>query len=283
MRTTVNGVPLTLETASHGEGPAVLLVHGFADVGRVWDGQVRALTDAGYRAVTLDVRGHGASDKPEAVTDYDLVHQVVDLMGVLDHHGIQKAHLVGHDWGAATAWALAAVHPERVLSLTALAVGHPTAFGDACTAEADFVQLRRIWYMLLFQFRGVAEQWLSGNDFHNFRHFLATHPDLDAVVERMKEPGALTAALNVYRAVLPPEALTGSVVLPQVPVPTLGIWGAKDPFNTELGMTGSAAYVDGPWRYERLDSAGHWPHLDAPDEVNRLLLDFLAGVAVPQG
>jgi pimeloyl-ACP methyl ester carboxylesterase len=248
----------------------------------VWDSQVRALTEAGYRAVTLDVRGHGGSDKPEAVTDYDLVHQVVDLMGVLDHYGIEKAHLVGHDWGAATAWALASVHPERVLSLTALAVGHPTAFGDACKAEADFVQLRRIWYMLLFQFQGVAEQWLTDDDFHNFRHFLGTHPDLDAVVERMKEPGALTAALNVYRAVLPPQALTGSVVLPQVPVPAMGIWGAEDPYNTELGMTGSAAYVDGPWRYERLDAAGHWPHLDAPAEVNRLLLDFLAGTAAQQ-
>ncbi|MEU7467492.1 alpha/beta hydrolase [Streptomyces sp. NPDC044984] len=174
------------------------------------------------------------------------------------------------------------MHPERVRSLTALAVGHPTAFGDACTAEADFVQLRRIWYMLLFQFQGVAEQWLSADDFRNFRHFFGSHPDLDSVVKRMKEPGALTAALNVYRAVLPPESLTGTVQLPPVTVPALGIWGAHDPYNTELGMTGSAAYMNAPWRYERLDEAGHWPHLDVPGKVNALLLDFLGSDAVRQ-
>ena len=155
-------------------------------------------------------------------------------------------------------------------SLSCLAVGHPGAF-----RAAGWEQREKSWYMLLFQFPGIAEQWLSADDFANFRSW-ARHPRVEDAVERLREPGALTASLGLYRAILPPESLVAPpLVLPPIMAPTLGIWGSEDVAVTEPAMTGTAAYVMGGWRYERLAGAGHWMMLDAPDTVNRLLLDFL--------
>jgi pimeloyl-ACP methyl ester carboxylesterase len=131
--------------------------------------------------------------------------------------------------------------------------------------------------MLLFQFTGIAEQWLRADDFRNLREW-TRHPDIEAVVARLADPAALTASLALYRAILPPETLVAPPVeLPPVAVPTLGVWSSGDFALLEEGMTGSARFVTGPWRYARIDGAGHWLQLDAPDAVNALLLDFLAG------
>jgi pimeloyl-ACP methyl ester carboxylesterase len=196
-----------------------------------------------------------------------LVRDVTDL---LDHLAIQRARLVGHDWDAAVAWRTAALHPDRVASVVALSVGHPAAL-----RAAGWAQQEKSWYMLLFQFRGVAEQWLSADDFRNLRRW-AQHPDADAVTARLKEDGALTAGLAWYRANLPPETLlSGPPALPPVTSPTMGIWSDGDIALTEASMTGSAAHVIGPWRYERIDGVGHWIPLDAADRLNQLLLDFL--------
>jgi pimeloyl-ACP methyl ester carboxylesterase len=197
---------------------------------------------------------------------------VGDVVGLLDALGIDRAHLVGHDWGAAIAWLTAALVPDRVTSLTALSVGHPAAF-----RAVGLPQREKSWYMLLFQFRGIAEQWLSADDFRNLREW-TRHPDIESVVRRLADPAALTASLALYRAILPPETLVAPPVdLPPVRVPTLGVWSSGDVALLEEGMTGSARFVTGPWRYERVDGAGHWLQLDAPDAVNALLLDFLAG------
>jgi pimeloyl-ACP methyl ester carboxylesterase len=129
--------------------------------------------------------------------------------------------------------------------------------------------------MLLFQFPGVAERWLSADGFRNLRQW-SGHPEIDPVVERLAEPGALAASLNLYRAILPPASLVEpSLELPPVQAPAMGIWSSGDLALTEEAMTGSAAHVAGPWRYERLDGVGHWLQLEAPEVVNALLLDFL--------
>lgn len=165
---------------------------------------------------------------------------------------------------------MASLAPTRVDHLVALSVGHPASF-----AAAGYEQRQRSWYMLLFQFEGVAEQWLSADDFRNLRDW-SRHPDADAVTARLKEDGALTAGLAWYRANLPPETiLTGPPELPPVAAPTMGIWSDGDFALTEANITGSAAHVTGPWRYERIEGAGHWIPLEAPDRLNELLLDFL--------
>jgi pimeloyl-ACP methyl ester carboxylesterase len=273
MRIGVNDIELEVqvaEPAGHTEAPAVLLLHGWPDSHLLWRHQVPALTAAGFRAVVPDLRGFGASDRPGNVEAYALAHILGDVVGTLDHLGVGRAHVVGHDWGAAVAWAVAAFFPDRVDHLVALSVGHPSAF-----RAAGLAQLEKSWYMLLFQFEGIAERWLSDDDYANFRAW-GQHPDADAVIAELSRPGALTATLNWYRANLPPAALVEPALeVPPVARPTMGIWSKDDMALTEENMTGSAAHVTAEWRYERIDGSGHWIPLEAPDELTALLLEFL--------
>ncbi|MGK5557918.1 alpha/beta fold hydrolase [Actinomadura kijaniata] len=271
MRVDVNGV--TLEVQDGGRGPAVLLVHGYPDTHALWRHQVPALNAAGYRTIVPDLRGFGASDRPADPAAYDLAEHVADLLGILDRLGVPSAHLVGHDWGASIAQLVAGGAPDRVRSLTLLSVGHLNAGGTAAGRE----QIERFWYMLLFQFSEVAEEWLRHDDFAGLRLWAETHPDLEEVVERMRDPRALTAGLGIYRRNVPPRAFVpGTLQAPPIPVPTMGVWSTGDRYLTERAMTGSAPHVTGPWRYERVEGAGHWLQLDRPAEFNALLLDFLA-------
>ena len=259
-----------LSVRDSGSGEPVVLLHGWPDTANLWRHQVPALQAAGFRTIAPDLRGFGDSSRPASVDAYEAPHMVADVIGVLDHLAVERAHLVGHDWGAAIAWLTAALVPDRVATLTALSVGHPAAF-----RAAGWEQREKSWYMLLFQFPGVAEQWLSTGGFRNLRDW-SGHPDIDEVVARLADPAALTASLNLYRAILPPQSLLAEpLVLPPVVAPTMGIWSTDDRALTEQQMTGSTAYVVGGWRYERLAGAGHWMMLEAPDETNVLLLDFL--------
>jgi len=268
VRIDVNGTGI--EAAVTGDGPAVLLVHGWPDTHDVWRDVVPGLVDAGFRTIAPDLRGLGGSDRPAEVDAYAIPYLAGDLLGVLDQLGVERAHVVGHDWGSALAWALAAFAPERVDHLVALSVGHPTAF-----AAAGLEQREKSWYMLLFQFEGVAETWLSADEFANFQA-LFRHPDPEEVRARLAEPDAMTASLNLYRANIRPEALVSEgVAVPPVEAPTMGIWSSDDPALTEAQMAESAEQVRGPWRYERFDGVGHWIPLEEPERLTRLLIDFL--------
>lgn len=269
MRTITLG-ELSFAVLDEGQGPAVLLLHGFPDSHRLWERQTAALVAAGYRVIAPDLRGFGESSKPASADNYNILQLVGDVVGILDACGVAKAHVVGHDWGAALAWTFASFVPERVDHLTALSVGHPGAFG-----AAGFAQREKSWYMLLFQFEDIAERWLSDNDWANMRAW-GRHPGMDEVVADLSRPGALTAALNWYRANVHPRSwLEPAIEFPPVQAQTMGVWSTGDFALEEAGMTASSAFVSGPWRYERIEGAGHWMQLDAPAEVNALLLDFL--------
>ncbi|WP_351222217.1 alpha/beta fold hydrolase [Streptomyces sp. NPDC002133] len=262
---------VTLEVSTGGAGPAVLLVHGFPDTHDCWRHQVPALHAAGYRTIAPDLRGFGGSDRPDGTDAYAPARSVADLLELLDRLEVERVHLVGHDWGSGMVQQLAMAAPERVTGLSILSVGHLGALRDA-----GWEQRQRSWYMLLFQLPGIAEEWLSRDDFAQFREMLAEHPDADAIVDRLRAPGALTAALSVYRAGLPPEVMFGpELPLPSLPGPVLGMWSTGDRFLTERSMTGTEKHVAGSWRYERVEDAGHWLQLDAPERVNAVLLDFI--------
>jgi pimeloyl-ACP methyl ester carboxylesterase len=271
MRIDSSGTQLKVEITGPDDGRPVLLLHGFPDSGRLWWRQVSALSDAGYRVIVPDQRGYGQSDKPAGVDDYNLILLAADVIAVMDQVGVEQASIVGHDWGAAVAWTVASLAPERVDRLVVLSVGHPLAFGSA-----GLEQREKSWYMLLFQFEGIAEEWLSANDWANFRSW-GRHPDADAVIADLDANGSLTPGLNWYRAnVHPRTMIEPPPVLPPVTVPTLGVWSSGDFALTEAQMTGSSEFVAADWRYHRIDGPGHWMQVEAPDEVNRLLLDFLA-------
>jgi len=262
------GVRIHVEVT--GEGRPVLLLHGFPDSGALWRNQVPVLADAGFQVIVPDLRGFGASAVPASVDEYSMIHSVGDVVAVLDHLGIGRAHVVGHDFGAALAWAFAAFLPDRVDDLAALSVGHPASF-----RATGIEQMEKSWYMFFFQTPGVAEAWLSADGWANFRSW-CDHPDADAIVARWEATGTLTAALNWYRANITPDGWVAPPLdLPLVQAPTMGVWSSGDFALTEQQMAGSGAYVAGPWRYERIEGPGHWMQLEAPDEVNRLLLDFL--------
>ena len=266
-RVDVDGVGIEYEVT--GQGRPVVLLHGFPDSGRLWRYQVPALAGAGFRVIVPDLRGYGRSDKPQPIEAYSMVFLAADVLAVLAGLEIERAHVVGHDWGAALAWGLAALAPDRVDHLAVLSVGHPATFRRTPR------QCEKSWYMLLFQFPGIAERWLADNDWANFRTW-ARHPDADQVIADLEATGSLTPGLNWYRANVPPESwVAPPLTLPPVQAPTMGVWSTADIALTEVQMTDSAQSVAGSWRYERLDGPGHWMQLEAPEVLNALLLDFL--------
>ena len=276
MRIEINGLSFSVIVEGPEAGAPVVLLHGWPDSSRVWRHQVRALTEAGYRVVAPDLRGFGDSDRPEGTAAYRARLLCGDILGILDALGIGRAAVVGHDWGAALAWMLASVFaPDRVDRLAVLSAGHPEALRTAGPRQRQLS-----WYVLLFQFEGVAERWLSMDGWANFSEFCGGadgYADVEAAIAGLSRPGALTASLEWYRANWTAESLVAPPLgLPPVTSPTLGVWGTADLALTEEVMTASAAYVKGPWRYERFDGCGHWLQLDAPDRLNALLVDFLA-------
>ena len=271
-----------LAVTEAGEGEPVILLHGFPELAHSWRHQLPALAAAGFHAVAPDLRGYGQSDRPAAVDAYlapKLVGDIVGLSGALGH---ESAHIVGHDWGGSLAWGLAGARPELVRSLTIL--NAPQGPVSARMRREDPDQRAKSWYMFLFQFAGVAEAWLSADDFANLRSFVfdtaapGTFPPEEqrVFIDALSRDGALTAALNYYRANMPPASILREPPPPaDITVPTLIIWGEAD---TNMGielLERSADCVSGPLRVERLPGVSHWVQQEAPEDVNRLLVDFL--------
>ncbi|ALE82430.1 hypothetical protein XF36_04140 [Pseudonocardia sp. HH130629-09] len=260
-----------------GVGSPVLLLHGWPDRAALWSHQAAALAGAGYRVVAPDLRGFGDSDRPAEVEHYPMRALVADVLGVADALGIDRFALAGHDWGASLGWAVTLASP-RVTRYTAFSVGHPAAF-----ATAGFRQKAMSWYMLWFQFPGVAEQVMPAEDWQFLRGWLhATLPDGHPMAARhvadLSRPGALTASLNWYRANVDPARFVPTTMPepPRITVPTMGVWSDGDLALTEGQMRGSSAYVD-DFRFERVEGCGHWIPEEAPEAASALLLDFLAG------
>ncbi|MFJ8488819.1 alpha/beta fold hydrolase [Streptomyces sp. NPDC094038] len=246
----------------------VLLIHGWPDSGTLWQPQIQALVEAGFRVIVPDQRGFGRSDRPTEVKDYLISEPREDMIAVLDAFDVPVAHVVGHDWGATVAWQVAIFHPERVKSLAALSVPHPRAPMTLRQAEMS-------WYMLFFQFEGIAEATIQADDWAWLRWFSRDHIDLDRAIEDLSRPGALTASLNWYRANLAPRMPGPLPELPPVTVPTMGVWSDGDHHLDGERMALSGELVSGPWRHEVISDSSHWISIDAPDQLNAILLDWL--------
>lgn len=271
---------ITLNVVERGEGPAVLLLHGFPDRATLWQHQIETLAARGFRVIAPDLRGFGDSDRPAEVEAYGLRTVIGDLLGLLDHLRVGEVRVAGHDWGALVAWALTAFAPERVTRLAAFSVGHPHAF-----AGAGYAQKQLSWYMLWFQFPGVAEARMPADDWRWFRDWAhggrprGADPLLDQQLADLERPEALTAGLNWYRANMPPEiyaATSGALDIPAIRCPVLGVWSEADIALTERQMTDSQRYVSGPWRYERIPRVGHWIPAHAPERTAQLLAEHFA-------
>jgi pimeloyl-ACP methyl ester carboxylesterase len=255
-------------------GKPVLLLHGWPEFADCWRPIMQALAGAGYRAVAVDQRGYSRDARPLNVADYAVDRLVADALGFAGQQGWTTFHLVAHDWGGIVAWTLAGAHPGRLRSLSVLATPHPVAL--SAEAAADESQYHRLDYIRFFrQPGGLAEAALLANGAARLRAAYGGNipPALvDANVERLSQPGALTATLNWYRAVS--EDLT--VAAGRITTPTLYIWGDQDGALGAGAARRTADYVDAPYRFHILDGKSHWLPEQAPNEIAPLLLDHLS-------
>jgi pimeloyl-ACP methyl ester carboxylesterase len=253
-------------------GRTVLLLHGFPENARMWDAVLPRLHRAGLRTAAPDQRGYSPDARPAEVEAYAMRELVRDALGLLDALGWPTVDLVGHDWGAVVAWQLAARHPERVRTLTAVSVPHPLALSAALASDPE--QQQKSSYFGLFRTPGKAEETLLADGARRLRAMLAPMPAerVDAFVQPMTEPGALTAALNWYRA------SGGQDVggLGPVSAPTGYLWGTEDRAVARSAAERCAEQVTGPYRFVELPGVSHWVPETEPDAVADAILDRVA-------
>jgi len=295
----VNDVRLHYAESGAGDD-LVILLHGFPECWYTWRSQLDAL-GASHHVVAPDMRGFNLSAKPPNISDYRIDVLVRDVVGLIDHFGARKAAIVAHDWGAGVAWAVAQQYPERVAKLAIMQVPPAAAW----RANITLGQLFSSWYMLFFQLPQVPEWFISRNKFAALERMFKdtvvrkntfSDEDIEIYKEALSQPGALTAALNYYRANLgrlisrsstTPAEQSGSA--PEgngtearvrsnglIRVPTLFIFAEQDVAILPSTVRGVGKYVDAPFHELRIPDSGHWVQNEAAAEVNAALLEFLA-------
>ncbi|WP_238419117.1 alpha/beta fold hydrolase [Gordonia sp. 'Campus'] len=244
-------------------GPWVLLLHGFPVDGRCYDEVVPRLHESGLRTLVIDQRGYSPGARPGDVADYHLGHLVSDVIGVLDALGVGYAILVGHDWGGILAWHLAAKYPDRFTGLVVASTGHPSAMRDALVGTD---QRERSSYILDFVADG-AEEKLLADDGAVLRAAGVSEDELAP----LREPGALTAALNWYRANFVGD-IKGTMACPPVEIPTTLLWSDADAALGREQAQGSGRYVYSDFRFCELAGVDHW----IPQNAARALASEIA-------
>lgn len=277
-------VRLHVAQAGPESGPPVVLLHGFPEFWWGWRQQIGPLAAAGHRVIAPDQRGYHLSEKPRGLAAYSLDRLAEDVVALLDAFGIERAPIVGHDWGAAVAWWTALRFPARVERLAVLNTPHPAAFRRLLRTDAD--QRRRVRYMLYFQLPWLPERKLAAGGFKPFRKIfrVSSRPgtfsaaELDRYAEAAAVPGALTGMLAWYRAGLrrPPRRPPSRRVEPR----TLILWGDEDVALVPALADLSAAFCR-EVEVVRFPEAGHWVQHEAAEAVTERLLGFLAAPRGP--
>ncbi|MDT4894990.1 MAG: epoxide hydrolase 4 [Acidobacteriota bacterium] len=280
----IGGVRLHYAERGSG-GRLVILLHGFPECWYSWRHQLMALGES-YTVVAPDMRGYNLSDKPARVEDYKINLLVDDVLGLVRHFGREQAAIVGHDWGAGVSWAVAQMHPEYVWKLVAMQVPPMAAW----RANMTLRQALRSWYMLFFQLPRLPEWLMSAKDYafveRIFKKTVArpgTFTDTDIAIYKkaLHEPGALTAAINYYRAnafslFLKRSRGQEGISDGRIRVPTLFIYGEQDHAIVPETVRDVKSYIDAPYREVRIKQSAHWVQNEAVEEVNAALQSFLA-------
>ncbi|WP_347879684.1 alpha/beta hydrolase [Streptomyces sp. Tu 2975] len=252
------------------DGRPVLLLHGFPQTGLAWRRQIAALAEHGYRVVAPDQRGYSPGVRPERPEDYRIGALVDDVLAITEELGWASFDLVGHDWGGAVAWWTADAHPGRVRTVTVVSTPHPGALATALRTDQD--QRERSRYMIEWREAPATEERMLAGDAEALRASYAgkvPQDSADAYVRHLSRPGALTAALNWYRAGRPDGAIG------VIDVPTLYVWSTQDSAFGPAAAQETRQWVKGPYRFETLQGVSHWVPEEAPETLNRLLLEHL--------
>jgi pimeloyl-ACP methyl ester carboxylesterase len=270
--------PFTFQGLAAGpeDGDLILLLHGFPLSSIEWRAQLIALGEAGYRAVAPDQRGYSPDARPEEVEDYAYDLLVGDVLAMADALGTDTFHLVGHDWGAAVAWGVAASAPERVITLSTFSMPHPHGYAvqleDMTSCQHDASAY------IDFLVSPIAEIAILAGDASVLRGFYqgVGADTVDEYVEMLGSEPALAAALNWYRANIDERQMPIGRSVGQVTVPTLFVWSTDDPAICQESAEATADFVTGPYRYEVLEGVGHFIPDETPDVATRLILDHIA-------
>ncbi|MBU8815319.1 alpha/beta fold hydrolase [Mycolicibacterium goodii] len=270
---------LEFEVAESGpsDGATVILLHGFPQRNSSWEPIVDRLTAQGYRCLAPNQRGYCRGARPTRRRDYRMGELVEDVVALIDASGADRVHLVGHDWGAAVAWGVATYVPARLATLSALSVPHPQAFLRSMTTSRQGLAS---WYMYLYQLPRLPERLMLGRNGSGtpMARTLQRSGQTPAIAERdaraMTEPGALTAALNWYRAMF--LSTSDPRAKHTIAVPTLYVWSDRDIAITEKPARETAKYVSGPYRFEILHGASHWLPEEKADTISDLLLEWFS-------
>ncbi|ALS75550.1 alpha/beta hydrolase [Planococcus rifietoensis] len=274
-----NGIRLHTAVAGPEDGELVVLLHGFPEFSYGFHHQMEALAASGYRVVAPDQRGYHLSDKPEQIEDYTINKLSDDIAGLIEAFGETSAMVIGHDWGGAVSWHLAASKPDYVKKLIAINIPHPAAMPRVFMKNP--LQWLKSSYMAFFQLPEVPEKLMAANDFESMKQAMKGTARLDAFtdqeLERYKDawsqPGALTGMLNWYRTIRKGSLLQ----MPKAPMrmPVRIIWGLGDQFLSPMLATESLKFCENAelvW----VGEATHWVHHEQPEIVNRLIKEFLA-------
>jgi pimeloyl-ACP methyl ester carboxylesterase len=274
-----NGIMLHVVQCGPPAGPLVVLLHGFPEFWYGWRHQIPALAAAGFRVWAPDQRGYNLSSKPPRVADYTIDTLGADILGLLEAAGREKATVIGHDWGAAVAWWLAAHHPERLRRVAILNVPHPAVLSQVLRQMPR--QLLKSWYIFFFQLPWLPEKLFRWRQFRFGRGALRgtsrpgtfTSEDLQRYTEAWAQPGTLTGMLNWYRAAFRRHRL-GKQAMKNISIPVRILWGKQDAFlEPELAQLSLQLCEQGELLY--FGDATHWLHQEEPAAVNKLLLEFM--------
>jgi pimeloyl-ACP methyl ester carboxylesterase len=275
----VDGLRLHAVVAGPADGPLAVLLHGFPECWISWQHQIAPLVQAGYRVVVPDQRGYNLSDKPAGVHSYATDHLTADVRALVHAFGRERTLIIGHDWGGIVAWRFAMDHPEMVEKLVVMNAPHPAAF--ARELRSSWSQRLKSWYAAFFQIPWLPETLLNLAPLASARLFFRrtavregafSEADLLVMATAMAQPGGMRSMINWYRAALRyPSARENQVV----EAPTLLVWAEDD-----VALGKPLTYGLDEWvsdlTLHYIPGCGHWVQNEAPDEVNRALLDFIA-------
>jgi pimeloyl-ACP methyl ester carboxylesterase len=270
--------PIELHAVASGpsDGPVVVLLHGFPEFWYSWHRQIEPLAAAGFRVIVPDQRGYNKGSKPRGVASYALSKLTSDVLAIADQLGQDRIFLAGHDWGAAVAWSVALLHPQRIAKLAILNVPHPSVMRHYLNTNRR--QLRRSWYMFFFQLPFIPETAFSAFNFRlgvrslvrSSRPGTFSPEDLAQYRAAWSQPGALTAMINWYRAAFRHRSKFPDST---VHVPTRILWGERDAFLLSEMAHDSLRYCDSAELYT-FANASHWLQHEEPARVSELLIDF---------
>jgi pimeloyl-ACP methyl ester carboxylesterase len=265
-----------------GSGPLVVLLHGFPEFWYSWRYQIPALAKAGFRVVAPDMRGYNISGKPRGVKAYHIDKLTGDVAKLIEKLGAEKAVVVGHDWGAMVAWVFAMQYPQLLERLVILNVPHPVRLEKGLRTPQ---QLLKSWYTFFFQIPFLPEFFSRLFDYQVFRQTFKRDPvrpgaftseDVEKYVQAIAQPGALTAGINYYRAIMRAQLIwKDRPPYHKIKAPVLVIWGDQDRYLGKELAEPSAEWVPGA-EVRHLRDASHWVQLDCPEQVNELIINFLS-------